>query len=129
MHICEIRILRSNGSTDTILKVMHLNDTVVVRPARKFAEARPFEVWRDMDCIYGRASSPSAQSGHCLSRAYLRPPLKYPSGKGGVAGRSKRRDAWPPKGASAARPVRLGQPIGYPSGSLPTNSMPIPSSW
>lgn len=63
MHEYEIRILRADKSTATVLEVMHLNDHAAIRSARKIAEARPFEVWRDLDCIYGRAAerdSPSA---------------------------------------------------------------------
>jgi hypothetical protein len=34
--------------------MMHLADTAAIRAAKKLAEARPFEVWRDLQCIYGR---------------------------------------------------------------------------
>jgi hypothetical protein len=47
----EIRIL-SEENRHTIIEVMHLNDNAAVRSARKMAEGKPFEVWRDLDCIY-----------------------------------------------------------------------------
>jgi hypothetical protein len=56
MHQYEIRILRADRNTDIVIEVMHLNDHAAIRAARKIAEARPFEVWRDLDCIYGRAA-------------------------------------------------------------------------
>ena len=56
MREYEIRILRADKSTDTIIEMVHLTDHAAVRAARKLAEARPFEVWRDLDCIYGRAA-------------------------------------------------------------------------
>jgi hypothetical protein len=34
---------------------MHLNDAAAVRSAEKMADGQPFEVWRDLDCIYGTA--------------------------------------------------------------------------
>ncbi len=58
MHEYEIRILRADRTTDTILEVVHFDDHAAIRAAKKLAEARPFEVWRDLNCIYGRAQSP-----------------------------------------------------------------------
>lgn len=52
MHEYEIRFLRADHSTDTIMMVMHLNDNAAVRAAKRMVEARPFEVWRGMQCIY-----------------------------------------------------------------------------
>jgi hypothetical protein len=49
----EIRILRADRTTDAVIEVMHLDDNAAIRAAKKMAEARPFEVWRDLDCIYG----------------------------------------------------------------------------
>jgi hypothetical protein len=51
MRSYEIRIL-SEGNRHTVIEVMHLNDNAAVRSARKIAEGEPFEVWRDLDCIY-----------------------------------------------------------------------------
>jgi hypothetical protein len=56
MHEYEIRILRADRTTNTVIEVMHLNDDAAIHAAKKFAEARPFEVWRGLDCIYGRAT-------------------------------------------------------------------------
>lgn len=55
MHEYEVRILRADKSTDTIIEMVHLTDHAAIRAAKKLAEARPFEVWRDLDCIYGTA--------------------------------------------------------------------------
>lgn len=65
MREYEIRILRADRKTDTIIEVVHLNDHAAIRAAKKFAEARPFEVWRGLDCIYdGRHTGPPAPSPH-----------------------------------------------------------------
>ena len=56
MYQYEIRLLHADRTTDTIMEVIHLNDNAAIRAAKKMAEARPFEVWRDLDCIYGRAT-------------------------------------------------------------------------
>jgi hypothetical protein len=53
MHEYEIRILHADRTTDTVIEVAHLNDNAAIRAAKKLAEARPFEVWRGLDCIYG----------------------------------------------------------------------------
>ena len=61
----EIRIVSAENH-HTVIEVMHLNDNAAVRSARKMAEGSPFEVWRDLDCIYdgtaakAPASTPSA---------------------------------------------------------------------
>lgn len=62
MHEYEIRILRADRTTDTVIEVIHLNDSAAIRAAKKIAEARPFEVWRDLDCIYGRGHPTSPPS-------------------------------------------------------------------
>lgn len=54
MQVYEIRFLRADHSPATIMEVMHLNDNAAIRAAKKMAEAKPFEVWRGLDCIYGR---------------------------------------------------------------------------
>jgi len=56
MHQYEIRILRADRTTDIVMEVMHLADTAAIRAAKKLAEAQPFEVWRDLQCIHGRRS-------------------------------------------------------------------------
>jgi hypothetical protein len=56
MHEYEIRILRADRTTASVMEVIYLNDRAAIRAARKLAEARLFEVWRDLDCIYGRTA-------------------------------------------------------------------------
>ena len=58
MHEYEIRILRADKTTATVIEVLHLNDNAAIRSAKKMAEARPFEVWRGVNCVYGRADTP-----------------------------------------------------------------------
>jgi hypothetical protein len=63
MREYEIRILRSDRKTDIIMGMMHLSDHAAIRAAKKLAEARPFEVWRGLDCIYaGARTNPSSYS-------------------------------------------------------------------
>jgi hypothetical protein len=54
MHEYEIRLLRADQTTTTVLEAMHVNDNDATRAAKKIAEAGLFEVWRDLDCIYGK---------------------------------------------------------------------------
>lgn len=56
MQTYEIRVL-DNGRTRAVLEAMHLNDNAAVRAGKKLAGGKPFEVWRELDCIYGCASS------------------------------------------------------------------------
>jgi hypothetical protein len=58
MHEYEIRILRADRSTSVVMETMQLNDNAAVRAGKKIAEARPFEVWRGLDCIYGSIRKP-----------------------------------------------------------------------
>ena len=53
MHNYEIRVL-SSGHLVAIIEQTYLNDHAAVRAARKYAGNRSFEVWRGVDCIYGR---------------------------------------------------------------------------
>ncbi|HEX2761324.1 MAG TPA: hypothetical protein VHM27_12455 [Rhizomicrobium sp.] len=55
MHTYEIRVL-DNGRTRAVLEAMHLNDNAAVRAGKKLADGKPFEVWRELDCIYGCAA-------------------------------------------------------------------------
>lgn len=61
MHEYEIRILRADHSTATIIEVVHLNDNAAIRAAKKIADGNDFEVWRDLDCVYGRATPTSSR--------------------------------------------------------------------
>lgn len=51
MREYEIRVL-SHGRSQTVIEVMHLNDHAAIRAAKKMSGGKPFEVWRDLDCIY-----------------------------------------------------------------------------
>ena len=53
MREYEIRILRADRTTDIVFEVAHLTDNAAISAAKKFAEARPFEVWRGLDFVYG----------------------------------------------------------------------------
>jgi hypothetical protein len=55
----EIRIL-SAGHTVVLIEEVYLSDHAAIRSGKKFAADRPFEVWRDLDCIYGGPGSASA---------------------------------------------------------------------
>lgn len=54
MQEYEIRILRADKTTATVIEVMHLNDNAAIRSARAIANGQAFEVWRGLDCVYGR---------------------------------------------------------------------------
>jgi len=51
MQECEIRVL-SSGHPVIIIDTKYVNDHAAVRSAKILAGNRPFEVWRDLDCIY-----------------------------------------------------------------------------
>lgn len=53
MQDYEIRILKADRTTDTVMAATYLNDHAAIRSAKRVAEARPFEVWRGLNCIYG----------------------------------------------------------------------------
>jgi hypothetical protein len=57
MHEYEIRLLRADSSTATIIETTYFNDDAAISFAQKIAGARPFEVWRDLDCLHGRGQS------------------------------------------------------------------------
>jgi hypothetical protein len=63
MREYEIRILRADKTTDLIMEVMHFSDKAAIRAAKKIAEARLFEVWRGLDCIFGRADGSGGAAG------------------------------------------------------------------
>jgi hypothetical protein len=62
MREYEIRILRTDRSTNVVIEVMHLSDHAAIRAAKKFAEGQPFEVWRGLDCVYGAVARPPDSS-------------------------------------------------------------------
>jgi hypothetical protein len=53
MYAYEIRIIRTSGSPSIILAETQLTDVAAIRSARKIARGKPFEVWRDLECISG----------------------------------------------------------------------------
>jgi hypothetical protein len=53
MHEYEIRVL-SAGRTVLITSQIQLSDHAAIRSGKKIAADKPFEVWRGLDCIYGR---------------------------------------------------------------------------
>jgi hypothetical protein len=73
MHEYEIRIL-SSGKASIIIEEIHLSDIAAIRSARKMAHGRPFEVWKDLECISGVATLPD------LSGQADRSPDCHPSG-------------------------------------------------
>jgi hypothetical protein len=60
MHQYEIRILHADKTTDIVIEGAHLSDLAAVRAAKRIAEERPFEVWRDLDCVYRRKGNRAA---------------------------------------------------------------------
>ncbi len=60
MHQYEIRILRADKTTATVMEVAHLSDLAALKAAKRIAGEKPFEVWRDLDCIYRRAPNRTA---------------------------------------------------------------------
>ena len=60
MREYEVRILKADRSTDTVMAMVQMSDHMAIRAARRIAEARPFEVWRGLECIHGGQSRPMA---------------------------------------------------------------------
>jgi hypothetical protein len=58
MHEYEYIILGHDGRAVLSVTQAHLNDAVAIRSANSFARGREFEVWRDLDCIYGTPEIP-----------------------------------------------------------------------
>ena len=58
MREYEIRILKGKGSPSLIIAQMHFSDQGAIQAARRMALGKPFEVWRDMECITGFAQPP-----------------------------------------------------------------------
>ena len=57
MQEYEIRILQEDGFPTLIMAQTQLSDEAAIRSARKMSHGRQFEVWRDMECITGRAKA------------------------------------------------------------------------
>jgi hypothetical protein len=56
MQTYEIRILKDDLSTRSVIDKQYMNDGAAIRSARYVAEPRPFEVWRGLSCVLGRSS-------------------------------------------------------------------------
>ena len=67
MQVYEIRVLNADRSTAIVIEMLHFGDGAAVRAGKKIAEARPFEVWRDVECIYG-AGHAHHPSGRAIPR-------------------------------------------------------------
>ena len=59
MHDYEIRVL-SSGHAISVVEVRQLNDHTAIRSGRKIAADRPFQVWKGIECIYGRSRTTPA---------------------------------------------------------------------
>jgi hypothetical protein len=58
MLVYEIRVLKADRySPSIILEQSHTDDEAAVGAASRLARGAPFEVWRDLDCVYGLASN------------------------------------------------------------------------
>jgi hypothetical protein len=59
VQVYEIRVL-CKGRGYTHIEMQYLNDSCAIRAAEVLASGRPFEVWRDLECIHGasRATEP-----------------------------------------------------------------------
>jgi hypothetical protein len=56
MQEYEIRIL-SGGETHLVVAEVHLSDVAAIRAGKKYAVDNPFEVWRDVQCVYRKLSA------------------------------------------------------------------------
>ena len=60
----EIRVLNDDRySAAKIRECTLADDDAAVLAAERFAEGAPFEVWRDLHCVYGLASARSLSHG------------------------------------------------------------------
>jgi hypothetical protein len=57
MQPYEIRILFKDRGY-SLIEMLHLNDYTAIRAAEALAAGRPFEVWRDLECIHGLSPAP-----------------------------------------------------------------------
>jgi hypothetical protein len=53
MQTYEIRVLKDNLSTKTVIEQQYFDDDAALRAALRFASGHRFEVWRGLSCIYG----------------------------------------------------------------------------
>jgi hypothetical protein len=57
MHDYEIRILRENSQAIALIAITGASDETIIREAKRIAQDRPMEVWREVECIYRSARS------------------------------------------------------------------------
>jgi len=55
MHDYEIRILRDNSKVAALIAITGTSDEAMIREAKRIAQDRPIEVWREIECIYRSA--------------------------------------------------------------------------
>lgn len=56
MQLYEIRLLRDDRSTKFVLAQMHLDDHAAIRAASRMSKGASFEVWRELECVFGLMS-------------------------------------------------------------------------
>lgn len=54
MQVYEIRVLSNLSDASTILEAMYASDFAAIRAAQAIAGHKKLEVWRGLDCIYGK---------------------------------------------------------------------------
>lgn len=52
MNDYEIRIFKADGTPSLIAVESHMVDQAAIRSARMMADKNPYEVWRDVECIW-----------------------------------------------------------------------------
>lgn len=61
MQVYEIRVLSSSSEASTIMEAMYASDFAAIRAACNMAGDNRHEVWRGLDCIYGKYCEPSRE--------------------------------------------------------------------
>lgn len=60
MQLYEIRLLRDDRKcTKFVIAQMHLDDHAAVNAGAKLAQGTPYEVWRELECVFGVISGHS----------------------------------------------------------------------
>ena len=53
MRDYEIRLLTERFTPSLTIQTRHANDRAAIMTARRMCDGKPFEVWRDLECIHG----------------------------------------------------------------------------
>jgi hypothetical protein len=53
MQDYEIRLLTERFTLSLIMETKHMSDQAAILSARAMCHGKPFEVWRDLECIHG----------------------------------------------------------------------------